>query len=136
VKNWTTDLLERRAGVPPARDPPPPARAGPPPYSGLHKRPHGHGQELIGAVANDDVLGPAIMQPGQFVAEQLGRGIGIKAQPSIYRGPNCRQDAGRGRIRILVRVELDQALNLRLFTGDIGIQSAHEGADQQFQVAQ
>ena len=75
------------------------------------------------------------MQPGQLLAQQLGRGIGIKPQPPIHRGPGCRQDPGRRRIRVLVRVELDQALDLRLFTGDVGLQAPHEGADQQLRVA-
>ena len=74
------------------------------------------------------------MQPGQLLAQRLRGGIGIEPQPSIHGGPGRRQDLGGRRIRVLVRVELDQALDLRLFARDVGVQSPHERADQRLQL--
>ena len=102
--------------------------------SGLHECSDGHRQQFIRAVAHDDVLGPAAMKPGEFLPQQLGGGIGVEPQPPVYCGPNCRQNPGRRRIGVLIRVEFDEPLDFGLFTGHVRAQPSDERPNESSRV--
>src|SRR6185369_875441 len=66
----------------------------------------------------------------QLFTQGLGARVGIEAQAFVNSRANRAQDfRGRG-IRILVRVQLDEALDFRLFTRDIRVQFADQWTNQ------
>jgi len=70
------------------------------------------------------------MQLRQLHPQFFRRGIGIQPQPSVRRRPDRRQHARRRRIRIFVRVELDQPLDLRLLPRHVCVQVVNQRTDQ------
>ena len=100
------------------------------PCSRLHERPRRHGQQFIRAVADDDILRAAPVKLCQLFTQRLRRRIGIKPQSSIHRGLDRLQHLGGGRVRVLVRVKLDEAFDPRLLARDIGVKPADEGTDE------
>src|SRR5258707_69133 len=77
-----------------------------------------------------DVLRGAAVKPRQAVAERLGRGVGIEAEAAGDRVFHGAQHPGRGRVRVLVRVELDEPRDFRLLAGHVRVEPPHEGADE------
>ena len=89
----------------------------------------GQGEQFVGTVADDDVVGAAIVDFCQFLAQWRGGRIGVEAEARVHSGADGAEDFwGRG-IGVFVGVEFDQAPDLGLFAGDIGAETAHEGAD-------
>jgi hypothetical protein len=70
------------------------------------------------------------MELGQLFPQSLGGGIGIQPQPAIHSRRDRGQDPGRGRVRVLVGVKLDQTFDSGLFAGDIGVQFVNQWTDE------
>ena len=94
----------------------------------LQQRHEDVGQHFVRAVADENLLWRHAVQPGDGGLEQIGVGIGVEAQACGVGAEfrlNRRQHLGRGRVGVLVGVELDQV-------GDLGLLARHvggEGAD-------
>jgi len=102
----------------------------------FRERSGGQRQQFIRTVANDEIVRCATVQPGQLLAQQLRRRIRIQPQAAVDRRPDRGEDFGRRRIRVLVGVELDQSPDLRLFAVHVGMQPAHQRADQRLRQVQ
>ncbi len=85
----------------------------------LQKGLEGVRQNLVRAVANEHLLGRDVAAGRNRLAQACGVRIGIEAQPFRGRGDR-RQHVRRGRIGVLVGIELDDAVLLRLLAGDVG----------------
>jgi hypothetical protein len=119
VKYWTR-LLYGRDGF---------GRGGTRPYR-FYERPRRQREQLVRAIADDDILRPAAMKFRELFAKQLCRGIGIKPQPPIHRLLDRSKNLGRWGERILIGVELDEALDLWLLARNVRMQVANQRADQ------
>jgi hypothetical protein len=82
----------------------------------LQKRLEGVGQNLIRAVPDEHLLRRNIVAGRDRLAQTGSPRVGIEPQ-TIRRRRYRGQDARRRSIRILVRIELDYAIELRLLTG-------------------
>ena len=92
----------------------------------LQKRLEGVGQDLVGAVPDEYLLGCNVIA-GRDRFAQVGRArIGVEAQP-FCSGCDRRQDARRGLERVLVGVELDDAFLLWLLAWDVRRQHVDDG---------
>src|ERR1044072_2174409 len=80
------------------------------------------GQNLIRAVADENLLGRNIVVRRDRLAQHGRARIGIEAN-TLARGGNRRQYARRRRVWILVGIELDDATMLPLFAGHVGRQA-------------
>ncbi|OQB89514.1 MAG: hypothetical protein BWX84_02380 [Verrucomicrobia bacterium ADurb.Bin118] len=87
----------------------------------LHETTHRQRQQFITTVANDDVLDPAAVPGGQFFAQPIRPGIRIQAQASVHRGFDGFEHPRRGRIRVLIGVQLDETRRFWLFARHIGL---------------
>ena len=96
----------------------------------LHKRPRRQREQFIRTVADDDVLRRAAVELGEFFAQRGGGGVWVKPEPSVHRRLYCSEDFGRGRVGILVGVELDEAGDLRLLAGNVGVQPLNQRANE------
>ncbi|MET3254321.1 hypothetical protein ABIA29_004565 [Bradyrhizobium japonicum] len=95
----------------------------------LQKGREGVGQNLVGAVADEHLLGRNIAIRRDRLAQARGARIWIKAQPLPSRRDR-RQHARRGRIGILVGIELDDAILLGLLARDVGRQRVDDGTPE------
>ena len=102
---------------------------------GFHKRAHRQRQHFIRAVAHQNIFRRAAVQPRQLRTQHFRRGIGIQPQPSVHGGLHRAQHFRRGRIRILIRVQLDEARNFRLLARHIRVQAVNQRTDQIFWTA-
>ena len=93
---------------------------------------HRQRQQFIRTIPDDDIVQPAAMPFRQVFAQRVRRRVGIQPQPPVHRRLDRRQHLRRRRIRIFVGVKFDEPLDLRLLAVDIGVQLAHQGADQIF----
>ena len=80
---------------------------------GAHERPHEELDELVGPVAQDNVVGVDPMAPGECVAQVEAAAVGIAVQLAEC-GRDGLLDALRGRQRVLVGGELDGVLDAQL----------------------
>jgi hypothetical protein len=87
-------------------------------------------QHLVGAVAHEDVFRRHAVEAGDGLPEDIGAGVGIEAQGLARGHADGFQRPRRGRVGILVGVQLDQVLDLRLLAGDIGGQGTDDGAPE------
>ena len=69
-----------------------------------------HGQDLVAAVAGDDLSRRDAVQPGRRVAERVGGGVGVAAQPLRLERADGLHHPRAGRVGVLVGVELDDLL--------------------------
>jgi hypothetical protein len=114
------EVLHERAGVQPL----------PAPTVRFDERADRQGQALVRSVADENVGGRAAMEARQPLAERLRGRVRVQPQPVVGRLPNGRQHERRGGIGVLVRVEFDEPLDLRLFTGHVGMEPTDEWADE------
>src|SRR5213080_4118245 len=96
----------------------------------LHETSYRHRQQLIGPVADDNILRFTSMEHGQLFAQRLSGWVWVQTQPRIGRRFDGPKHASRWRIGILVRVQLDQPLDLRLLARNVRMQSADERTNQ------
>ena len=76
-------------------------------------------EQLVGTVADQDVLATQAVRGGGAVAQHVRQRIGIEAQILAGRGAQRLDHPRRRRIRVLVGVELDVAPILRLLAGHV-----------------
>ena len=97
---------------------------------GVHERAHEHGEDLVGAVAAEDLVG--VQAVGGRGAFPKGRGIGARIEPhGLVRclPQGLEHTEGRG-IGVLVRIQLHEPLiRTRLEPRHVAVHSAHGLAD-------
>ena len=96
---------------------------------------HQHGQQVVRAVADQDLIRLQAVHLGRLAPHVFGAGTRIDAQLSAGgivtdRPLQGAHDVGRGRIGILVGIELDVAVQLAgLLAGHISLHVSNSGAD-------
>ena len=84
-------------------------------------------QHLVGAVADEHLLGGDAMQCGNGRAQPVGTRVGIQAQRVGGFRTHGVQHTRAGAVGVFVGVELDQVGQLRLLARHIGRQVVHHG---------
>ena len=84
----------------------------------LQKGLEGVGQNLIRSVPNEHLLRRDIVMGRDRLAQRASARIGVEAQ-AIRRRSDRSQDARRRSVRILVGIQLDDAIELRLLAGHV-----------------
>jgi len=93
------------------------------------------GQNLVGAVAEEDVIGGKPEAGSDGLGNIRPRRVGVEPQPVIRRGADRRQRQRRGAMRVLVGVELEERAAPRLLAGGIGLQLLHRRAPESVHVS-
>ena len=83
------------------------------------KSPGGHSQQLIRAVAADDLVGRYVKDVGGGFSEQAGIRVGVSTKSIRIEIPQSSQNGRTGQIRILVGVELDHGGVRGLLAGHV-----------------
>ena len=83
------------------------------------------GEHFVRPVADEDARGRGAVQRGDARAQVREDGVGVAAQAVEVEGRQDVRDARRGRVGVLVRVQLDDGRAPGLFTRGVG----HEGPD-------
>ena len=81
------------------------------------------GQHFVRTIADEDLLRSHAVPPGDGRLEQVGVRVGVEAQARRVVAEfrlDRRQHLGRGRVGVLVGVELDQVGDLGLFARHVG----------------
>ena len=86
------------------------------------------GEHFIRAVADEHLVVGHTATLRERVRKLACMGVGVQAQPVVGGVTDRLQRAGRRAVRVFVGVELDQALNLRLFAGHIGLEVVNDRA--------
>ena len=81
------------------------------------------GQHLVGAVAHKHVFRPQAVGLRQGLPQNAALRVGVEPQSAVRRRPDGRQGRRRGRIGVLVGVELDKGLALGLLPRHVGGQA-------------
>ena len=97
---------------------------------GLHKSAHGQREYFVRAVTDQHIFRAAAVQLREFFPQFLGGRIGIQPQASVHRRLDRREHAGRGWVGVFIGVELDQAFDPGLFSGNVGVKLMNERADE------
>src|SRR5262249_39707033 len=87
------------------------------------------GEDLVGAVSDDDALRIHAEEVRDLLADRSRRRIGVEPE-ALARAGDCLLDPRRGRVRGLVRVELDDLGLAGLLARDVPRHLADRGADQ------
>src|SRR5262249_15537899 len=91
----------------------------------LEQRLEGVGQHLIRAVADEHLAGRDAVVGRDRLAQRGSARIGVKAQTIGCRGDSSER-ARRRSVRILVGIELDEAIKLRLLAGHVWREAADD----------
>ena len=76
-------------------------------------------QNVIAAISDHDLPGVEAVLRAELLPQRARRRVRIQPQPAVNCRPHRRQHCRRRRVRIFIRVELDQAGHLRLLAGHV-----------------
>ncbi len=88
----------------------------------LEQAEEGVGEDLVGAVADKNLVHGQAVISGYRLFEGGGFRVGVKAQAVVGGGLDRRDGPRRRAIGVLVGIEFDQAIGLGLFAGHIGFE--------------
>ncbi len=92
----------------------------------LEQAEKGVGEDLVGAVADKDLVERKAVIPGYCLPEGGGFRVGIEAQAVVGVSLDGGDGQGRRAIGVLIGIEFDQPVGLGLFAGHIGFEIAED----------